>query len=360
MKLRILIFTLIMAFSCSTKKKPKVQTVEKFKPSKIYFEILKPTSLDTLICDSKINFQIRLVDSVSSIDSFRLFFNGELIESQLRNEFSLTLSPKTVGENFLRIQAFRNDSLIQTKSINPFFISNIVPKELEFRLVNTYPHSMDYFTEGLVFDNGLLYEGTGDWGKSGVFVTNLETGEVLKSHHLPSDKFGEGISVLNGRITQLTYQAQEGYIYDQESLEKQRTFKYSFYTEGWGLTTDQVNYYMSNGSDKIFVLDSTYYSLIREIHICDNREPIDSLNELEYVNGLIYSNIWMNNKIAQIDSKTGKVLGYLDLSSLIPDKYINHRANVLNGIAYLPENGNLLVTGKRWDKLYEIELLDKN
>jgi len=353
----ILIITLIV--SCVPDKKPTEESKTQ-KLRKNYFELISPKSYDTIACNSLVDFEISSIDSLIIVDSVHLFIDGKFLKSYFDIEFSELLSPGQVGRNNLRVSIFFNDSLSQSKTVAPFFLSDLVPQTLEYKLVKTFPHSTDYFTEGLVYKDGLLYEGTGDWGKSGVFISNLETGEVLKSYWLPSDKFGEGISILNGKITQLTYKSQEGYVYDLKSLEKKRTFKYSFYTEGWGITTDKVNYYMSNGTDKIFILDTTYYSLIREMQVCDNKEPVDSLNELEYVNGLIYSNIWMNNKIAQIDSKTGKVHGYLDLTKLIPEKYRNHHSDVLNGIAYLPDNGHLLVTGKKWDKIYEIEVLNRD
>lgn len=207
-----------------------------------------------------------------------------------------------------------------------------------------------------------MLEGLQTWilnyAKEAIFVSDLKTGKVLRSTYLPADKFGEGIAILNNKITQLTYKSMEGYIYDQHSFSQIKKFNYSFYTEGWGITTDEKDFIMSNGTDKIYVLDSAYYSLIKEITVCDNKEPIDSLNELEYVHGFIYSNIWMSNKIAQIDYKTGKVLGYLDLTAIIPKKYRNHHSDVLNGIAYNDENNSFLITGKHWEKIYEIKIED--
>lgn len=263
-----------------------------------------------------------------------------------------------VGNNVVTLQTFFKNGLVHKKSINLFLLSDIEPKNIKYYLLKSYPHLTENFTEGLVYYKGLLYESTGDWGKSAIFVLNLSAGEVIKTTFLPSDEFGEGIAILNNKITLLTYKSMQGYIYDQNSLNLIKKFKYPFNTEGWGLTTDEKDFIMSNGTDKLFVLDSAYYSVLREIDVCDNKEPVDSLNELEYFNGMIYANIWMKNKIAKIDFRTGKVLGYFDLTSLIPEKYRTHYSDVLNGIAYNSDNKSFFITGKHWDKIYEIRIED--
>ncbi len=358
MKIIYIILIITLFVSCTNDKKSIINTQIQ-KPNKDYFELVSPNFYDTIVCNSLVDFKISLNDSFADIDSVHLYVNGVFLKSYYDINFSEIISPKHVGRNRLKISVFINDSNTQSINVEPFFLSDVIPQNLKYKLVNSFPHSTKKFTQGLVYKDGLMYEGTGNWGKSGVFITKLETGELINSQMLPPDKFGEGITLLNNRIIQLTYQAREGYVYQFKTLEKQSTFKYSFSTEGWGITADEESFYMSNGTDKILVMDSTYYSVYKEIQVCDNKGPIDSLNELEFVNGLIYSNIWMDNRIAQIDSKTGKVLGYLDLISIIPDKYRKHHSNVLNGIAYNKENGNLFITGKHWDKIYEIELIDK-
>jgi glutamine cyclotransferase len=358
----IFLFFLII-ISCKTddetnKSKNLYKTELKSKKGVDYFKIEKPINLDTVTYGSFVDFKIVLIDTLQATDSFHVFLNGVLIHTDLKRDFSIEVAPEKVGENILSINTFLKTGLTQRKSINLFLLSDIEPKKIKYNVIKTYPHSTENFTQGLVYKDGLLYEGTGDWGKSAIFVSDLKTGKVLKSIYLPSDKFGEGIAILNNRITQLTYKSMEGYIYDQHSFSQIRKFNYSFFTEGWGLTTDEKDFIMSNGTEKIYVLDSTYYSPIVVITVCDDKEPIDSLNGLEYVHGLIYSNIWMSNKIAQIDYKTGKVLGYLDLTAIIPQKYRNHPSDVLNGIAYNDDNKSFLITGKHWDQIYEIKIED--
>jgi len=353
----ILLFSII---SCKNDKKTteegNIGKKEDFKKIVDYFQIKSPITSDTFVINTQVDFKIVLKDSIKQIDSIQMFLNSKLLHSVKQTDFSAMITPEKVGRNNLSLKVFLNGGLSQRKSIDLFFLSDLKPKQIKYSLIKTYPHSIDNFTEGLVFKNGVLYESTGNFGESALFEIDLKNDKIIKSLWLSSDKFGEGITILNNKIIQLTYKSMEGYIYDINSFNRIRKFDYSFYTEGWGLTTDRTNLLMSNGTDKIFSLDSSYYSVLGEINVCDNKEAVDSLNELEYIDGLIYANIWMSNKIAQIDYQTGKVLGYIDLTAIIPVKYRNHHSNVLNGIAYNPENGHLLVTGKRWKHIYEIKL----
>jgi glutamine cyclotransferase len=362
---KILILLLLASFvSCKSdndkvrfEKKSSVQLIPTEKVE--LFRIDKPKNLDTITYGSSVDFKIILIDSLKEFDSVQVFLNNKRIHASLKCDFSIEITPEKVGVNVIGIKAFLEGELTQIMKIRLFVLSDIEPKNMSFRVLRTYKHSTENFTQGLVFNNGLLYESTGNWGKSAIFISDLETGEVFKSAYLSTDKFGEGIAILRNRIILLTYKSAEGYIYDKQSCLQIGRFEYPFYTEGWGLSSSQKGLLMSNGTDKIFVLDSTSYTLLDEFTICDNKESIDSLNELEYVQGLLYSNVWMSNKIVQIDMKSGKVLGYIDLTNIIPKKYRNHHSNVLNGIAYNDLENSLLVTGKHWDRIYEILIADE-
>ncbi len=366
MKNIAIILVALLVTSCNTEKKDKQsqdkpqneKEITQKKPSQPivdYFNISTPTNMDTTVYNAAVNFKITLKDSIEKLDSTLIFVDGKAIQTVFENEFSITLTPEKVGPNIISIEGFKN-GLSQKQSVQLYFLSDIEPKKLKYKLLNTYPHSTDNFTEGFIYEDGKVYESTGLYGKSALYVYKLENGEVLQSSHLPSDKFGEGIAILNNKITQLTYTATKGYVYDKSTLRKLRTFDYPFYSEGWGLTTDNKHFIMSNGSDKIKILDSLYFSPQKELTICDNKESVDSLNELEYVQGVLYSNIWMNHNIAQIDYKTGRVLGYMDLTPIIPKKYQHVNDDVLNGIAYNEKKNTLLVTGKNWDRIFEIML----
>ncbi len=368
MKNIAIILVALLIASCNTEtknqksknisqQKEEVSPKIKSQPSVDYFNIEAPSFSDTAIYSSTVKFKLTLKDSIQKLDSILVYVDGKPIHTDFNNEFTISLTPQKVGSNIISIEGYK-DGLSQKRSVKLFFLSNIKPKSIKYKLINTYPHSTDNFTEGFIYQNGLLYESTGNYGKSALFISKLETGEVLQSTYLPSNKFGEGIAILNNTITQLTYTATKAYVYDKNTLKKIRSFDYPFYSEGWGLTTDGKDFIMSNGSDKIKVLDSLYFQPQKEITVCDDKGSIDSLNELEYVQGILYSNIWMENKIVKIEYKTGRVLGYLDLKAIIPKKYQNVQDAVLNGIAYREEKNTLLVTGKNWETIYEIKLED--
>jgi glutamine cyclotransferase len=223
----------------------------------------------------------------------------------------------------------------------------------DYTVVNTYPHDRAAFTEGLFYLNGFLYESTGQYGQSSLRKVELKTGKVLQKRDIPGEFFGEGMAQLGGKLYQLTWRNQTGFVYDLNTFEPERQFFYPY--EGWGLTTDGRSLILSDGSDKIRFIEPLTFSVQRTINVKENGRPLPDLNELEYIKGEIYANIWKTDRIVRIDPTTGQVLGDYDLSGLLPEQY---RANtdVLNGIAYDPDGDHLYVTGKLWPKLFEIKL----
>lgn len=226
-----------------------------------------------------------------------------------------------------------------------------------FHIVRTYVHDREAFTQGLVFDEGILYEGTGLYGKSSLRKVDLETGKVIEKYELPAEYFGEGIAIYEDTIIQLTWQEKTGLVYDKNSFKLLRRFSYP--TEGWGLTYDGKHLIMSDGSSTLYFLDPRTFTIIGNIKVYENSTPIIRLNELEYVNGKIYANIWQTNKIAIIDPGSGQVSGWIDLSGLITSQDLSAPIDVLNGIAYDAINDRLFVTGKLWPWLFEIRLVAK-
>ena len=223
-----------------------------------------------------------------------------------------------------------------------------------YQIVNTYPHDENAFTQGLVYYDGDLYEGTGLRSRSSLRRVDLETGQVLQNLDLDNKYFGEGITLFEEQLIQLTWVSQIGFVYDRESFEKLQEFTYP--TEGWGLTHDGENLIMSDGSNNLFFLDPETFEEVKRITVSDNGQPVEMLNELEYIKGEIYANVWMSERIVRIDPTTGQVLGWIDLSGLRNPALAGNRDAVLNGIAYDSEKDRLFVTGKLWPNLFEIAI----
>ncbi len=229
------------------------------------------------------------------------------------------------------------------------------PKTYTFTVVNTYPHNTSAFTEGLAFADSVLYESTGLNGASSINQVDLITGTILKRVNLAEQYFGEGIAIVNDSVIQLTWQSGIGFIYDKNTLTLKGNF--SFVGEGWGLTYDGNNLIMSNGSSTLTFLDPASFQPTGTVNVVDDNTSLTNLNELEYVNGDIYANIWMQQKIAIINPQTGQVKGYIDLSDIYQPHGLD---DVLNGIANDQTTGRLFVTGKNWPNLYEITIKPKN
>ena len=226
-----------------------------------------------------------------------------------------------------------------------------------YRKINTYAHDPKAFTEGLVFENGILYEGTGQYGDSFLRKVDLQTGAVLQSYRLPSSYFGEGITIYKDTIIQLTWESHTGFIYDKNSLKLLREFSYP--TEGWGITYDGNRLIMSDGTSTLHFLDPVTLKTTCDIAVHDYNVPVNNINELECINGRLYANIWKTDRIAIIDPRNGSVTGWLDLMGLLNSQGYHDAADVLNGIAYDAQADRLFVTGKFWPLLFEIKVVEK-
>jgi len=239
-----------------------------------------------------------------------------------------------------------------------FILMNNAPANLRaanytYSVVNVYPHDTNAFTEGLVVDNGFLYESTGLYGNSTLRRVDLETGEVMQHINLQPQYFGEGIAVVGDKIIQLTWQSHVGFVYNKTTFDLLEQFEYP--TEGWGLTYDGSRLIMSDGTSSLYFLDPVTFQRIRQVTVHDNG-PVTELNELEYINGTVYANIWGEEKIAVINPQNGQVTAWIDLTGIQGIKNQDPN-NVLNGIAYDANGHRLFVTGKRWPHIFEIDLI---
>ena len=240
--------------------------------------------------------------------------------------------------------------------VSTFFTSALSGSEepipnYTYRIVNYYPHDSGAFTQGLVYEDGFLYEGTGRWGQSSLRKVELETGKILQSYGLSYRFFGEGITIYNDKIIQLTWKSGTGFVYDKESFELLQRFRYPY--EGWGITHDGERLIVSDGTSTLHFLDPGTFEERGSIEVHAGRDPVTNLNELEFIGGLIYANVWQTDLIAEISPETGEVVGWIDLSGIMEADGVD----VLNGIAYDREEGRLFVTGKLWPKLFEIEIV---
>jgi len=229
------------------------------------------------------------------------------------------------------------------------------PPVFNYGIVDVYPHDEKAFTQGLVVEDGFIYEGTGRKGQSALRQVRLKTGDVLKAHKLPQQFFGEGIVLYKNKIIQLTWKSHVGFIYDKDSFKMLNTFYYP--TEGWGITYDGKQLIMSDGTSNLYFLDPETLKETHHINVRDQNVPVTRLNELEYVRGEVFANVWLTNRIARIDPKTGMVTGWIDLAGLSPFRNGKSQKKALNGIAYDAKNNRLFVTGKLWPKIYEIKLV---
>jgi len=287
------------------------------------------------------------------IDSVAYFVNDKKVGSSKGAEkFKFELKNQKLGYQYLKATVyFGSDSSDATKRVE--VVSNVEPKLLKYKIVNTYPHDTKAFTEGLEFHDGTLYESTGQKGDSYFRSVDYKTGKVIKQVDLPKEYFGEGITFINGKLFQLSWQENTGFIYDAKTLKLEKTFKYDKEIEGWGMTNDGKYIYRSDGTEKIWKMDPETQKLIDYINVYSGTSKIKAINELEYINGKFYVNVWQKDAIAVVNPTSGAVEGILNMSDL--RKFIKHpQAEVLNGIAYNPQTKTIFITGKYWEKMFEI------
>lgn len=304
----------------------------------------------------KIDFTL-LNSKNKKIDSIIYYVNDKKIASVKENEkFTLDLNNKKLGYQYIKALIYYEGDTISTNS-RVEVASAIIPKLLKFEIINTFDHDVNAFTEGFEFYRDTLIESTGQNGNSYFAKLDYRTGKTIKKVSLEQEYFGEGITIINNKIFQLTWQNGVGFIYDANSLKKIKKFTYDKKVEGWGMTNDGATIYHSVGTEKIWTMDPETQKLTDFINVYTNDSKIKSINELEWINGKIYGNIWQKDAIAVINPITGSVEQVLDLS-ILRSKVTNKEAEVLNGIAYNKKTNTIFVTGKNWNKTFEIKITD--
>ncbi|NNK87490.1 MAG: glutaminyl-peptide cyclotransferase [Flavobacteriaceae bacterium] len=285
------------------------------------------------------------------IDSVRYFIHGRDYSN------GAILSGFKLGKQQLEAEIYY-DNTSERISTNLTILNNKGPVVYNFEVLNSYPHDITSYTQGLEFHNGRLYESTGQLGESKLRAIDHKTGDILQNIDLKADYFGEGLTITNNKVFQLTWRSGMGLIYDLPDLQRLGSFKYGNSKEGWGLCHDDNYIYKSDGTENIWLLDPDTLKEVDRIQVYTHKGKIVGLNELEWINGKIYANRYQKNGVAIINPVNGAIEGVIDFSPLRKKVKQHAKLDVLNGIAFNPESQTIFVTGKNWDTLFEVEIVD--
>lgn len=344
-KILIILFLSIVLVACngansSTKKKFSLEILNSKKEFKL---------------NDSFNINITNKKNIE-IDSIKYELSGELINV---NNNTISLKNAKLGKQELTASIYY-DGKLEKNSMVITILSDKAPVVYSYKVINEYPHDQKAFTQGLEFHNDTLYESTGKKGQSFIRKVDYKTGKTLKQVDLNAGYFGEGITIMNDKIYQLTWQEGTGFIYDLNTFKQLETFKYGNSKEGWGLANDGKKLFKSDGTEKIWFLNPKTLTEEGYIQIVTNTSVFNKANELEYLDGKIYANVWQKDSVMIIDANTGAIIGVIDFRGL-KDKVTkgNNLDLVLNGIAFNTTTNTFFVTGKNWDRLFEVEIVEK-
>lgn len=346
-KLLTVIFLTTLVSSCSEEKKVE----------KDYFSIQIQQKKKRYHAGDTIYLSINNPEKLS-IKSTTFSIHDVKLTVTTGNAFVL---PETLplGNQTISAEILYNETKTEISQHPIQLFSNTTPVIYKYEILNEYPHDIEAYTQGLEFFKDTLYESTGQRGKSSLRKTNAFTGEVYKKIDLDNQYFGEGLTIFNNKVLQLTWQSKVGFVYDVNTLKKESSFSFTNSIQGWGICNDGTHLYKSDGTEKIWFLDPTTYLEKDFIQLTSNTAIYNKANELEYVDGKIYANSYQNDGIMIIDPKNGAILGVVDCRGL-REKVTQHSAlDVLNGIAYHPTRNTFFITGKNWDKMFEVTLSPK-
>jgi glutamine cyclotransferase len=322
-------------------------------------EMISPEENTGFKLNDPVKVTLALQDKNRLPDSVLIFFDGKTVTTLKSEPWEYTIPPLftvNTGRKSLKVSAYKGGKAQNPITRFMIIYSDIVPERNGYKVIQTYPHSRDAFTQGLVYDNGFLFEGTGQETGSSLREVELESGNVLRQHNLDASLFGEGITLYHDRIYQVTWENKVGFVYEKSTFKLINKIYYP--TQGWGLTTIDDKIVMSDGTNILYYYEPDMFTVVSRIEVYDNEKKVEQLNELEYINGEIWANIWTTDLIARIDPVSGKVIAYIDLTGILPVRDREADTDVLNGIAYDPGGKRIFVTGKKWPKLFEIRLTE--
>lgn len=354
----IAIFVIPLLVNCNGDPEPDPNGNDTLQPIQVItVDFISPNQSEIVTYGDTINFQVQSSYDDATLTSVEFLLDGNSIgNGDSTYAIAYALNDISGGQHKIKAVGNYSDGRVGTQMIFFNVVSDIEPTAYEYEVVNTYKHDKTAYTQGLEFFDGVLYESTGlEHGRSSLRRVDFHTGEVMQMVTIESKHFAEGITFWNDQIYQLTYTSQLCFVYDRNDLSKITQFTYA--GQGWGLTHDTTFLIMSDGTPEIRFLNPDSFDEDHRITVYDNNGPVENINELEYVDGVIYANLYQTEIIAKIDPATGKVLGYIYMNGLLPP--LEHKnVDVLNGIAYEPNTKKFYVTGKLWPSLFEVRFIE--
>jgi len=317
--------------------------------------IVSPKNNDRQLLGKTITLSTKARDGAGAIDSVRWHINGKWLKTTKGEDVAWNTAGHTTGTQRIEAAAFYAAGGRDIVVTDVLLLAPQAPEQYTYKVMKVYPHDPKAFTQGLLFDNGFLYESTGLKGESQVRKVNLQTGEPVQVFNLPTEYFGEGLALVDDKLIQLTWQEQVAFVYQKNDFKLLNRINFPM-REAWGLTYDGTHLLMTDGTATLYFLDKDSLTEVHRLEVCDHKGKVDQLNELEYINGELWANVYYKDEILRIDTKTGIVLGRINMTGLLKANETSH-ANVLNGIAFDEKTGKIYVTGKNWPKLFEISVM---
>ena len=317
--------------------------------------IVSPKYNDRQPLGKTITLSTKARDGAGAIDSVRWLVNGKWLKTTKGEDVAWNTAGHTTGTQRIEAVAYYAEGGYDSVSSSMLLLAPQAPMQYTYKVIKVYSHDPKAYTQGLLFDDGYMYESTGIKGESTLRKVNLQTGVPVQKINLPDENFGEGLALVDDKLIQLTYQEQVAFVYQKSDFKLLNRIEYPM-REGWGLTYDGTHLLMTDGTATLYFLDKETLTEVHRLEVCDHKGKVDQLNELEYINGELWANVYHSEDILRIDPKTGVVLGRINMKGLLKDNE-KSGTDVLNGIAFDQKTGKIYVTGKNWPKLFEISVM---